>query len=119
MQKEITVSLPVAGDPTPNGRIYPKDVLREAIEKFTPRYCGIDGTVIDPTKYSHKVTNLDMDEEGVVTARIRILETPAGSVLKALIESGDVAYSMSSFGKVDENKVVSEQSIVGLGVLRK
>ena len=89
-----------------NKRIYPKQVLAEAVNKYvteqvkTGRAVGeLDhpaGPTINLDKVSHKITNLKFEGNNVV-GRALILDTPMGKIVKGLMEGG-VKLGVSSRG---------------------
>jgi hypothetical protein len=89
-----------------NKRIYPKDVLSEAVKKYVSeqvkpgRAVGeLDhpaGPQINLDKVSHKITSLKFEGNNVV-GRALILDTPMGQIVKGLIDGG-VKLGVSSRG---------------------
>ena len=77
-----------------NGRIYPKETLFKAVEKYineqvkTGRAVGeLDhpaGPQINLDKVSHKITRLEFDGDNVV-GKAQVLETPMGKIVEGLI----------------------------------
>ena len=80
-----------------NNRIYPKNVLTEACDKYvkeqvkTGRAVGElnhpEGPAINLDKVSHRITELNWDGNDVV-GKALILNTPMGNIVKGLIEGG-------------------------------
>ena len=89
-----------------NGRIYPKETLFKAEEKYiaeqvTPgRAVGEldhpEGPQINLDKVSHKITALKFDGDNVV-GKAQVLETPMGQIVEGLIKGG-VKLGVSSRG---------------------
>ena len=89
-----------------NGRVYPKQILFDAVEKYvteqvkTGRAVGEldhpEGPQINLDKVSHKITELKFDGDNVV-GRAQILNTPMGKIVEGLIEGG-VKLGVSSRG---------------------
>ena len=89
-----------------NKRIYPKEVLAEAVNKYVSeqvkpgRAVGeLDhpaGPQINLDKVSHKITSLKFEGNNVV-GRALILDTPMGQIVKGLIDGG-VKLGVSSRG---------------------
>ena len=89
-----------------NGRIYPKETLFKAVEKYineqvkTGRAVGeLDhpaGPQINLDKVSHKITRLEFDGDNVV-GKAQVLETPMGKIVEGLIKGG-VKLGVSSRG---------------------
>ena len=80
-----------------NGRIYTREVLTTAVDRFvneqviTGRAVGElnhpDGPSINLDKVSHRITELNWDGNDVV-GKALILNTPMGNIVKGLIEGG-------------------------------
>ena len=89
-----------------NGRIYPKETLFKAVEKYIDeqvdkgRAVGeLDhpaGPQINLDKVSHKITELKFDGDNVV-GKAQVLNTPMGKIVEGLIEGG-VKLGVSSRG---------------------
>lgn len=89
-----------------NKRIYPKEVLAEAVKKYVSEQVSrgravgeLDhpaGPTINLDKVSHKITNLKFEGNNVV-GKALILDTPMGKIVKGLMEGG-VKLGVSSRG---------------------
>ena len=89
-----------------NGRIYTREVLTQAVDKFvneqviTGRAVGElnhpDGPSINLDKVSHRITELKWDGNNVM-GKALILDTPMGQIVKGLVEGG-VQLGVSSRG---------------------
>jgi len=88
-----------------NGRKYPEKILRREVEKYQTlirenRAIGEcdhpDSSVINLKNVSHTITKIWWDGP-VVMAKIRILPTPSGDIIKALVQSG-IKLGISSRG---------------------
>ena len=89
-----------------NGRIYTREVLTRAVDKFvneqviTGRAVGElnhpDGPSINLDKVSHRITELKWDGNNVM-GKALILNTPMGQIVKGLVEGG-VQLGVSSRG---------------------
>jgi hypothetical protein len=88
-----------------NGRVYPRNVLEKEIKNYKKlvderRALGEldhpDDSVINLKNASHMVIDIWMDGENVM-GKVRVLDTPAGQVLKALVDAG-VSLGISSRG---------------------
>ena len=88
-----------------NGRYYSKDLWEREISKYDVlvkehRAMGEldhpDSTVINLKNVSHNITDMWWDGNKVM-GKIELLPTPAGNILKALIESG-ITVGVSSRG---------------------
>jgi len=88
-----------------NGRYYSKELWEREIGKYLPlvkenRAMGEldhpDSSVINLKNVSHNISDMWWDGDNVM-GKIEILPTPAGNILKALIESG-ITVGVSSRG---------------------
>ena len=89
-----------------NGRIYPKETLFKAVEKYIDEQVNkgravgeLDhpaGPQINLDKVSHKITELKFDGDNVV-GKAQVLNTPMGKIVEGLIEGG-VKLGVSSRG---------------------
>ena len=88
-----------------NGRVYPRTVMEREIKKYKAlvedrRALGEldhpDSSIINLVNVSHMVTEVWRDGPAVM-GKIKVLETPSGQILKALVESG-VKTGISSRG---------------------
>ena len=89
-----------------NGRVYEKEVLESAVNKYikeqveTGRAVGElnhpDGPTINLDKVSHKITELRWDGSNVI-GKASILKTPMGQIVEGLLEGG-VKLGVSSRG---------------------
>ena len=89
-----------------NGRVYPKQTLFSAVEKYvteqvkTGRAVGEldhpEGPQINLDKVSHKITELKFEGDDVV-GKAQILKTPMGQIVEGLIDGG-VKLGVSSRG---------------------
>lgn len=80
-----------------NGRIYPREVMESAVNKYvteqvqTGRAVGElnhpDGPTINLDKVSHRITELNWDGNNVM-GKALILDTPMGQIVKGLVEGG-------------------------------
>jgi len=91
---------------TQNGRIYSRKLMEREIARLMPdlKARRILGELDHPSdgktslkRVSHVLTNLSIDDNGVVEGECEILNTPEGKTLKALIEA-DVQVGVSSRG---------------------
>jgi len=80
-----------------NRRIYPKKVLESAVNKYVADYVNKgravgelnhpDGPTINLDKVSHRITELQWNDNDVV-GKALILDTPMGKIVKGLLEGG-------------------------------
>lgn len=89
-----------------NGRIYPFAVLNREVENYQKfirenRALGeLDHpaeSVIELKNVSHIIREAYMDDGGIVKGNLEVLDTPAGKILKSLVDSG-VTIGISSRG---------------------
>jgi len=94
-----------AGTKNGNGRVYPKNVLQREVENYQQlvrerRALGEldhpDDSVINLKNASHLITKMWWDGDSVM-AKIEVLDTPSGKILKDLLNS-DVKLGISSRG---------------------
>ena len=89
-----------------NGRVYPKDILAEAVEKYDEsqvskgRAVGELGHPDSPTvnldRVSHRIVELNWDGNNVM-GRAQVLDTPMGKIVRGLMEV-DVQLGVSTRG---------------------
>ena len=94
-----------------NGRVYPHAIMEREIKKYKQlvedrRALGEldhpDSSIINLVNVSHMVTEVWMDGPSVM-GKIKVLETPSGQILKALVESGvKTGISSRGMGSVSE-----------------
>jgi hypothetical protein len=80
-----------------NGRIYPRDVMESAVDKYNTeqvvkgRAVGElnhpEGPTVNLDKVSHKIESLNWQGNDVV-GKARILSTPMGEIVKGLLDGG-------------------------------
>tara|TARA_R100001509_G_C4831027_1_gene203272 strand:+ start:104 stop:745 length:642 start_codon:yes stop_codon:yes gene_type:complete len=97
-----------------NGRVYPKETLFSAVEKYIAeqvkpgRAVGEldhpEGPQINLDKVSHKITDLKFDGDNVV-GKAKVLNTPMGKIVEGLIEGGvKLGVSSRGMGTVEERE---------------
>ena len=97
-----------------NGRVYPKEILMREVSKYKDReikenraYGELDhpdSSVVELKNTSHIVRDVLWDGNDVV-GKVEILKTPAGNILKELLEAGcTVGISSRGMGSVKESK---------------
>ena len=89
-----------------NGRVYPRETLFSAVEKYVAEQVSKgravgeldhpEGPQINLDKVSHKITELKFDGDDVV-GKAQVLNTPMGKIVEGLIEGG-VKLGVSSRG---------------------
>lgn len=99
-----------------NGRIYPKNVMEKAVEKYvteqvmTKRAVGElnhpEGPSINLDKVSHLIEKLEWKNNDVM-GKARILDTPNGQIVKGLLDGGvRLGVSTRGMGSLEERNGV-------------
>jgi hypothetical protein len=80
-----------------NGRMYPKDMLEREIKRYTEEYVNKkrafgelghpDGPTINLDRVSHMITDIRAEGADFI-GKAKILNTPNGNIVKALIDEG-------------------------------
>lgn len=119
MSKKIKQVILRCGEPTQNGRVYPADVMAEAIEKFNNRTCGSSVSVCKEGKTKLEdvagYAQLSMDGKEMV-AEIELMDTPVGKELQKKL--GDVRFSPFGVGNVEDG-VVTDYELRHVSVSEK
>ena len=100
-----------------NGRVYPKSVMENAVEKYvteqvkTGRAVGElnhpEGPTINLDKVSHRIVALEWDGNNVI-GKAQILETPMGQIVKGLLDGGvQVGVSSRGMGSLEQREGVN------------
>jgi hypothetical protein len=89
-----------------NGRVYPRDVMESAVNKYVTEQVSKgravgelnhpDGPTINLDKVSHRITELNWNGNNVM-GKALVLDTPMGQIVKGLVEGG-VQLGVSSRG---------------------
>ena len=95
-----------ANKPNRNGRMYPREILESAVNKYVTEQVSKGravgelnhpkGPTINLDKVSHKITELSWDGNNVV-GKATILDTPMGLIVQGLLD-GEVQVGVSSRG---------------------
>lgn len=105
-----------------NGRVYPRHILEREIENYKTvisqnRAIGEcdhpNDSVINLKNVSHMVTDIWWNGNDVM-GKIKILDTPAGNILKSLIQNGvTLGISSRALGSVNEKggKTIVEEDL--------
>ena len=97
-----------------NARIYPKSILKNAVDKYikeqvkTGRAVGElnhpEGPSINLDKVSHRITELRFEGNNVI-GKALILDTPMGKIVKGLVEGGvKLGVSSRGMGSVEQKE---------------
>ena len=94
-----------------NGRVYPRGIMEREVGKYAQvvednRALGEldhpDSSIINLANVSHMITEVWMDG-GAVMGKAKVLNTPSGQILRALVESGvKIGISSRGMGSVKE-----------------
>ena len=109
----LTGCLQKFGEKNGNGRIYPEKTLRREVENYKKvvddrRSVGEldhpDDSVVNLKNVSHLVTDIWMDGNKVM-GKLEVLPTPAGDILKGLVNAGvKIGISSRGLGSVRESR---------------
>lgn len=102
----------VAGDLNGNGRIYPREILEEQIDRFKKTFIAQgnaygeldhpESPIVSMKNVSHVIKDLWWEGDNVM-GRIEVLPTVWGNIVKAVLESGyTIGISSRGTGSVKE-----------------
>mgnify|MGYP003656841297 FL=1 len=94
-----------------NGRVYPRGIMEREVKRYAQivednRALGEldhpDSSIINLANVSHMITEVWMDNSSVM-GKAKVLNTPSGQILRALVESGvKIGISSRGMGSVTE-----------------
>jgi hypothetical protein len=123
MDDLIELKVLTVDEPTKRGRLYPSDVVHEALKKAKEQevlVCfGTDpeemGTV-PLRKVCAKVVRWEIRDHALY-AFVELLDTPSAQYLEMVRQTGSIVEgSLPSFGLEDDNHVVTEMEILRVDV---
>ena len=108
----------VADKPNANGVVWPKDVLKSAIDNINTDILlqTSQSSEIDLTKVCGKLINKTIEEDDFIVD-FDVLSTPSGVLLEQMIESDlDIGISMTTICEVIDGKI-TEPKIIGFNIV--
>lgn len=112
--------------PNANGRVYSTEVITKAVDAYNEKIrngtalgqLGMPvGLSVSFAEVSHTVEEIRI-EDGKAFAKVRILSTPPGNVVKELIRAGArTDQRTAGSGHVDEHGVVTDFQITSVNVV--
>jgi len=115
----------VADKPTINGRIYPKEVLEEAVKKYNQsndklgQYGFSENSKIDLSKVTHETEEVRLEDDGSVVANIKLLNTPYGNMVYDMIKDDAAVVGPVFLGNIDDNFIVNNAEILSVDIVGK
>ena len=99
-----------------NGRIYPKQIMESAVNKYVTEQVSKkravgelnhpEGPTVNLDKVSHLITDLRLEGNNVI-GKAQILDTPMGKIVKGLLEGGvQLGVSTRGMGSLEQKNGV-------------
>ena len=100
-----------------NGRVYPKAIMENAVNKYVTEQVSKrravgelnhpDGPTVNLDKVSHLITDLKFENNDVI-GKAQILDTPMGRIVKGLLEGGvQLGVSTRGMGSLEQRNGVA------------
>jgi len=110
----ITGPFMMWGKPNKNGRVYTESVMNNAVDKYkngviaeNRAYGELNhpkGPTLDLERVCILIKELNVQKDGNVIGKARVVETPMGKIVKGLMESGaNLGVSSRGLGSIKEN----------------
>ena len=127
MSDKVVVRGPLLkiGEPTMNGRIYPKELIEREIERLKgtidnrrllATFGSSSGTSIPLRSVAGVVTDMVIKEEDLET-EIKLLKTPMGESILPYVENGGVRFEPYGSGVIEEDGTVSDWVLSGVAIV--
>lgn len=116
--------------PNKNNHIYPRVEIERVVERWADKSMfgqidmppGNEGSLsVDPSRASHVVENLRIDDNNCLIGDITVLKTPQGTVLDDLLTVDGLCFRSAGIGKatLDENGhvVITEYQMLSINAV--
>lgn len=99
--------------PNRNNRVYPRSIMEKELNRYITEsvkknraYGELNhpqGPSINLDRVSHLIEHLDLQKDGVIYGKAKILKTPTGDIVKGLLEGGaSIGVSTRGLGSLKE-----------------
>lgn len=118
---EKTIEILTVDVPNKNGRIYPKQVVEEAIKKCNYERFGTIGVQSDfpwPNLFdvACNIKNLRIEDSKLI-GDMQTLTTPKGLMMESLMNETELGFVVCGLGDVSETGEVSNFSLTSVSVI--
>jgi hypothetical protein len=106
--------------------LYPRAVIKKAIEEFKPLRCPLlsklNNEPISPLHLSHEVRSIFLEGDFLI-AEIKPLDTPIGDTLRGIMKNNDHVFRPSGIANINHDSskgvcVISENyKLIGIDVI--